>query len=65
MLRYWRVQIQGSNLFLIITVLITDLAQVSVFIHIYQLLRLGRIGHNVNILAEFNRFEFRVSLLLD
>ena len=33
--------------------------------HIYQPLRSGRIWHKVNFLAEFNRFEFRVFLLLD
>ena len=32
---------------------------------IYQPLRSGRIWHKVNFLAEFNRFKFRVSLLLD
>ena len=30
-----------------------------------QLLRSGRIWHKVNFEAEFNRFEFRVFLLLD
>ena len=32
---------------------------------IYQPLRSGRIWHKVNFYAEFNRFEFRVFLLLD
>ena len=32
---------------------------------IYQPLRSGRILHKVNFEAEFNRFEFRVFLLLD
>ena len=32
--------------------------------HIYQPLRSGRIWHSVNFLAKFNRFEFRVFLLL-
>ena len=32
---------------------------------IYQPLRSGRIWHKVNFLAEFNKFEFRVLLLLD
>ena len=32
---------------------------------IYQPLRSGRIWHKVNFFAEFNRFEFRVFLLLD
>ena len=31
----------------------------------YQLLRSGKIWHKVNFQAEFNRFEFRVFLLLD
>ena len=34
-------------------------------IHIYQPLRSDRIWHKVNFYAEFNRFEFRVFLLLD
>ena len=35
-------------------------------VHIYQPLRSGRIWHKVNFFkAEFNRFEFRVFLLLD
>ena len=34
-------------------------------IHIYQPLRSSRIWHKVNFKAEFNRFEFRVFLLLD
>ena len=38
---------------------------ISINIHIYQPLRLGRIWHKVNFLAEFNWFEFRVFLLLD
>ena len=33
--------------------------------HIYQPLRSGSIWHKLNFLAEFNRFEFRVFLLLD
>ena len=33
--------------------------------HIYQPLRSGRIWHKVNFKAEFNRFDFRVFLLLD
>ena len=33
--------------------------------HIYQPLSSDRIWHKVNFLAEFNRFEFRVFLLLD
>ena len=33
--------------------------------HIYEPLRSGRIWYKVNILTEFNRFEFRVFLLLD
>ena len=33
--------------------------------HIYQPLRSGRIWHKVNFLEEFNRFEFRVFILLD
>ena len=33
--------------------------------HIYQPLQSGRIWHKVNFQAEFNRFEFRVFLLLD
>ena len=33
--------------------------------HIYQPLCSGRIWHKVNFLAEFNRFEFSVFLLLD
>ena len=32
--------------------------------HIYQPLRSSRIWHKVNSKAEFNRFEFRVFLLL-
>ena len=32
---------------------------------IYQPLRSGRIWHKANFKAEFNRFEFRVFLLLD
>ena len=32
---------------------------------IYQPLHSGRIWHKVNFLAEFNRFEFTVFLLLD
>ena len=34
-------------------------------IHIYQPLHSGRIWHKVNFQAEFNKFEFRVFLLLD
>ena len=33
--------------------------------HIYQPLRSGKIWHKFNFWAEFNRFEFRVFLLLD
>ena len=36
-----------------------------VSIHIYQPLRSGRIWQEVNFYAEFNKFEFRVFLLLD
>ena len=38
---------------------------IYIYIYIYQPLRSGRIWHRVNFLAEFNRFEFRVFLLLD
>ena len=34
-------------------------------IHNYQPLRSGRIWHKVDFSAKFNRFEFKVSLLLD
>ena len=36
-----------------------------IHIHIYQPLNSGRIWHKVHFQAEFNRFEFRVFLLLD
>ena len=43
-----------------------DLIQlVIIHIHIYQPLHSGRIWDKVNFQAEFNRFEFRVFLLLD
>ena len=38
---------------------------VFIFILFTQPLRLGRVWHKVNFLAEFNRFKFRVFLLLD
>ena len=38
---------------------------VKLLYHIYQPLRTGRIWLKVNFWAEFNRFEFRVFLLLD
>ena len=38
---------------------------IYIYIYIYQPLRSGRVWHKVNFLAEFNRFEFRVFLLLD
>ena len=34
-------------------------------LYIYQPLRSGRKWHKVNFLVDFNRFEFRVFLLLD
>ena len=39
--------------------------QLTTDCHIYQPLRSGRIWHEVNFQAEFNKFEFRVFLLLD
>ena len=59
----------GCNLFYFLNwsdeVLLKIILEFLIHIHIYQPLHLGRIWHKVNFLVEFNKFEFRLFLLLD